>query len=516
MREFIRTQTLPPNFRLCSKTIRVTTSIDSLNMINSLPSSLNTYVSRIEAVISLWPIKISMDHAIRWILQFDAEDYSLAVKIIENMDVLGTKDIRDSLEAAHAKLARKISEKGTPVKGNNTLYAGIGDAAKSGGLIAYHYRVTVDIPEEDFFSGEEEEYLDLSQIENIVLVDDVIGTGRTIAKEVTRIAEEVYALSRTRNIFVLTVAGYEDGMQHVIEKTGATVVSALEYSTKDTVANLDADFYCLLPMSERTAALDRIKRYCRSISTSELGYGGVGGLLVFDHNTPNTTLPIIWHKGKGWLPLFPRAAKIPRAAKVLKGAEDERKKQQISVESVTDQSPSSKSIELTLFVEGKIDEIFIDYMRQKRELAENIKVAEVNAIALGGLYQSSRLLELLRASKKYAVFILDDDEHTRRASNRLSALPEDKILYLKPSFIAMLDLEKLFTNRDRFSGLPEQFGTVDDPKWLHEIEMAVLKRGPIGSNSERIMQVIDEFLDQKKYDEFTNNLKALVPATMNK
>jgi len=236
-------------------------------------------------------------------------------------------------------------------------------------------------------------------------------------------------------------------------------------------------------MSERAAALDRIKRYCRSISTSELGFGGVGGLLVFDHNTPNTTLPIVWHSGKGWLPLFARATRIPGSAKVLKGAEDERTKQQASAELAASPVSSSKKTELTLFVEGKVDEIFIDYMRQKRGLAEKIGVAEVNAIALGGLYQSDKLLGLLKTSKKYAVFVLDDDKYARRALSRLAALDDVQVLYLRPSFIAMLDLEKVFANRERFPGLPEQLGSLEDPKWLHEIEMAVLRRGPVGAKS---------------------------------
>lgn len=286
-------------------------------MINALPTTLKAQLPKIDSIISKWPIKISLDHAIKWIMQFDAEDQQLAIRILEHIHVLGLKEVRDALEVAHAKLERMVSEKGTPIKGNNTLYAGVGSSAKSGGLISYHYRVSAELPEDNFFSSEEERILDLSKVENIILVDDVVGTGKTITKEVTRIAEEVYTLSKTRNVFVLTVAGYEEGIQHITKETGASVVCALEYTSKDTVSNLDAAFYKDLPVSDRGADLERIKRYCRSISTSELGFGGVGGLLVFDHNTPNTTLPIIWHNGKGWLPLFPRATRIPGAAKVL-------------------------------------------------------------------------------------------------------------------------------------------------------------------------------------------------------
>ncbi|MFA6202765.1 MAG: hypothetical protein WC710_06195 [Gallionella sp.] len=478
-------------------------------MINALPSSLKIYIPQIESIISKWPIKVTLDHAIKWVMQFDAEDQPLAVRILAHIHVLGSKEVRDTLEVAHAKLERMVSEKGVPIKGNNTLFAGIGNAAKSGGLIAYHYRIAAEIPENDFFSSEEEKSLDLSKIENIVLVDDVIGTGKTITKEVTRIAEEVYTLSKTRNVFVLTVAGYEEGIQYITKETGASVVCALEYTSKDTVSNLDAAFYKDMPVSDRNNDLDRIKRYCRSISTSELGFGGMGGLLVFDHNTPNTTLPIIWHNGKGWLPLFPRATRIPGAAKVLKSAENERSQTLPTAEEANTFIPANETT-LTLFVEGKIDEIFVDCMRLRHGLADKLGVKEVNAIALGGLYQSDRLLDLLKTSRKHAIFILDNDDQAKRASSRLMALDKVNILRLKPTFSAMLDLGKIFQNRDRFTALPETLGSVDDPKFMHEVELAILKRGPISANTERITQLIDEFLDQGKYSAFVEELKPMI------
>lgn len=162
----------------------------------------------------------------------------------------------------------------------------------------------------------------------------------------------MHSLVKPRQIFVLTVAGYEDGIQHVTEDSGASVVTALEYSSRDTVTNMDAAIYAGLPMSEREAMLERIRRYCRSISTSELGFGGVGGLLVFDHNTPNTTLPIIWHRGRGWLPLFPRSTRIPGSAKILKSAEAERGKDD-NERPAAGGNIGRDEVEITLFVEGE-------------------------------------------------------------------------------------------------------------------------------------------------------------------
>jgi len=470
-------------------------------------------MSRIEIAIKKWPVQISLDHALRWVLQFDKEDYPLAVQIIEHLDVLGSSQIRSALEVAHTKLVRNISNKGFPMKGDNTLFAAAGKSAKSGALIAYHYRVTSEISEDSFVSSDEEDQLDLSKIENIVLVDDIIGTGKTITKEVSRVAEEVYSLSRARNIFVLTVAGYEAGIKHVIEKTGASVVTALEYSVRDTVADLDAVFYHGMRMSEREENLETIKRYCKVVSTSELGFMNMGGLLVFDHNTPNTTLPIIWSRGKNWLPLFPRAANIPGAAKVIRSVENER-----SVASETKLRTNSKTprieTEITLFVEGKIDEIFVDYFVERQKLSEKLEVGKVNAVALGGLYQSQKLIELLQESKKNAVFVLDNDVNAKRASSRLNGLENVPVMLLRPNFIALLDINKIYANKERFPDLPEAPSSIDDEmadnsdgKWLHTLEKATIKKGSIISKSDAIIKFIDEFLDKNKYEEFCRELK---------
>ncbi|GAN69857.1 hypothetical protein AOR01nite_26560 [Acetobacter orleanensis] len=449
----------------------------------------------------------------KWVLQFDKEDYPLAVQIIEHLDVLGSSQIRAALEVAHTKLVRSISNKGSPMKGNNTLFAAVGKSAKSGALIAYHYRVTSEIPESSFISGDEEDQLDLSKIENIVLVDDVIGTGRTITSEVSKMAEEVYSSERVRNIFVLTVAGYESGINHVEEKTGSSVITALEYGIRDTVADLDAVFYHGMPMSDREDSLETIKRYCRSVGNSELGFANVGGLLVFDHNTPNTTLPIIWSNSKNWLPLFPRAANIPGSAKVIKSVKKERSADFEKKDS-TNLSVIRKEMEITLFVEGKIDEIFIDYFVEKQKLSENIEVGKVNAIALGGLYQSQKLIDLLQQSKKHAVFVLDNDAHAKRAASRLDGLENVPVMFLKPNFIALLDINKIYANKERFPSLPEEPLSIDDEradvsddKWLHALEKATIRRGAIVSRADAIIKFIDEFLDEKKYEEFCKELK---------
>ncbi|MBI6918746.1 hypothetical protein JET68_08040 [Pseudomonas monteilii] len=486
-------------------------------MINALPSSIANEIERVERAVSDWPVSVSLDHVIRWVLQFDRDDYGLAIRILENIDVLAQRDVRAAFQVAQAKLERAAIEKGTPIKRTNTLYAGVGQASKSGAVMAYHYRLAAQISEADFFTQDEEDDIDFSKIDNIVLLDDVIGTGQSVATDIAHVIEEVHSLARSRNVYVLTVAGYVEGISRVVDETGASVISALEYSVRDTVTDLDGVFYAGLPMSERARALDRIKRYCRIAAKSDLGYGSIGGLLVFDHNTPNTSLPVIWARGNGWMPLFARAGRIQGTAKVLKEAKAERDAEAAQEFQAADQPYERNTIELTLFVEGKVDERFVDVMRGSFGLAAKLGVSDVSAVALGGLAQSQRLFELVRNSRKHAVFVLDGDSHSLLMSRRLVPNADTQVMYLEPSFAAMLDLAKIYADAERFPGLPDPNGDPRDIKWLLEVERAVLRRGSIASSSERIAQIVEEYLDPIKYEAFVQRLathveKLLLPS----
>ncbi|NYY80853.1 hypothetical protein DMH27_27135 [Raoultella planticola] len=80
-------------------------------MINSLPSSIATEIARVERAVSGWPVPIAIDHVIRWVLQFDRDDYGLAIRILENIDVLAQRDVRAAFQVAQAKLERAAIEK---------------------------------------------------------------------------------------------------------------------------------------------------------------------------------------------------------------------------------------------------------------------------------------------------------------------------------------------------------------------------------------------------------------------
>lgn len=479
-------------------------------MLTALPVAIRAQLDQIETIVKQWPLHVRMDHVLKWVLQFEPEDYGLAARVVCNLQVLGSSDVRQALEVAHVKLQRRMAAKDSNLTRDNTLYVAIGSASKSGALVSYYYRVAADLSEDDFLEFDEGSDLDLSKVENIVFVDDVIGTGQTVASELGDVLTDVHPLKGNRNIYVLTVAGYEEGIRHVEKETGADVVSALRYGATDTVTSPDARFFDGMPASERMSALESLKRYCRALSRHELGFGSVGGLLVFDHNTPNTTLPIVWSRSRNWTPLFSRATRIHGAAKVKNSAAAARKALPHEPSSTVEQ-PHAKPAGVTLFVEGKLDELFVDYLRLQRGLAEKVGVDDISAISLGGLYQSPRLLELLRETRKHAVFVLDSDEYTQRAFSHSAIDSNPPVLYLRPSFTALLDVDKVYGAANRLPALPPREMVADgDVAFFHELERALLKRGSVSANAERITHLIGEFLDSSRYEEFAQELKVKV------
>lgn len=473
-------------------------------MLSALPAPLRELLPEIRSTIESWPIAVPLEKAVSWLLQFDVDDRALALRVLKSLQVIGAHDVTASLKVAHAKLCRRMASRGSALGRTNTLFASIGNTAKSGGFIAYQYRVAAGLPANDFLSGETEEQIDFSKIENVVLVDDLIGSGRTAAKDVQQIAEEVYSLIKTRNVYVLTVGAYDSGIKLIEEQTGAAVVCALEYSSADTVASLDSPFYAGLTMAEREGALAKLKQYNTAISRSELGYDNLGGLLVFEHNTPNTTIPIVWQSGKSWTGLFPRTKAISGAAKVLKVARKQRKKDAEAKSGASIANPLETAV--TVFVEGRSDEILMEYLCRNHRLAELVGVLRIEPVAIGGLYQSPRLFELLKESMKHAVLILEGDERTRLMwAKKEAAIP---VLYLRPNFMQLLDLNRIYADSARFGELPDS--STKDERWYFQLERAVMKRAFGRPGLNQSTKVLDDYLDPNAYGEFVDELKGLI------
>ncbi|MEM7183918.1 MAG: hypothetical protein AAF518_23640 [Spirochaetota bacterium] len=412
------------------------------------PVKLQTQIDEIKQIIKEWPIAISMNEVFQWIMQFDNDDFDLAFRIIKHMNVIGVDDLDHALSIAYSKLQRKAKDKNTEIKTTNTLFVGIGDEGKSGAMVSYHFRVIHELSEENFINDTSLKHLEEGGIENIVLVDDIISTGNQAITEINKLTEKVTALG-VKNIFLLTAVGMKDAIEKIEKETKAYTFSAFEYNEKDTVQNLDADFYNGIPFERREYILDRLKYYGQIANRNALGHGGIGGLIVFYYRTPNSTLPIVWGTGNSWIPLFKSAIRINGINLYYK---------QIN-KSIANKKTKAKKSDLTFYVERKIDEMFFDRLHLR--LQEKLSISKLNIVALNGFHVEKLIDSIETLTTNYLFIAVEDATESAKIKKSWEKKPH---LFIKP-IVDYFDFEKAYSDKDFqtiLPSLPEGFIFGDD------------------------------------------------------
>lgn len=462
------------------------------------PISLSQRIDEVKNIVENWPVEKNINQVLNWLMQFDNDDIDLAIRVIKNLNVIGFEDLNTALIIAYSKLERMAIDKGTKITSRNTLFAGIGDGAKSGAMIGYNFRIINELPEDNFIGENSLDYLEEGLIDNIVLVDDVVGTGRQATKEIKELTQKVTPLG-VKNIFLLTAIGMREGIREISLNTKAYVFSAYEYTELDTVTCLDSPFYDGIPHEERAGARSRLEYYGGITNKSPLGYGGIGALISFYYNTPNISLPMIWGSKNSWLPLFKRAVKINGINSYYKQIESSINKKKKDGTVLT-----AKENQLMILVEGSFDEIFFDYIISL--IKDKLPFEKVSVIALGG-FGSKKLIENIVKLNSHCLFIVEDDDNIQRGfmERILSNIGDNQNILVKP-FSYYLNLDSLVQS-DKWSRIfpksesIEELGNVNRMKIVEQkIKMRVHR------NEAQLKDLLENYLDESKLQLLINDL----------
>ncbi|EIA3186782.1 TPA: phosphoribosyltransferase [Vibrio parahaemolyticus] len=393
------------------------------------PVEIEKKLSEINDVIKDWPKNKNLEDVITWMLQFDNEDFDFAYRIIKNLNVIGPEELNSALAISYSKLMRRAKSKNINISLKNTMFAAIGGASKSGAMIAYNFRLINELASANFLDDESIKYIEQGKIENLVLVDDIIATGDQSAKELQEIHELVIPLG-VKNIFVLTAVGMKSGLKKVKDTELAEVFSALEYDEHDTLNSLDSKFYEGLSYEERKATFAKIGKYYG------LGYKGVGALITFYYNTPNCTVQSVWNNKYGWLPLFERVSGVTGIDKHYPSLE----KATPNPKPGDDKDDQS----LTLFVEGKTDEVFYEALAEKYD---NFGLKKIDCIPLGLMF-SEKLIESLHKLAKRHLLIVESDERMKSRYEKIKGIiGDDKFLEMDEMF-SYVDCQAVITSEE--------------------------------------------------------------------
>ncbi|NWK83052.1 MULTISPECIES: phosphoribosyltransferase [unclassified Acinetobacter] len=446
------------------------------------PIEIENKLIEIEKIINCWSIKKDLNEVVTWMLQFDNEDFDIAFRIIKNLNIIGPEELNSALSIAYSKLNRQAKNKGISLSLKNTMYASIGGGAKSGAMIAYNFRLINELASANFLDAENIRYLEEGKVENLVLVDDFIGTGDQASQELKEIAERVFALG-VKNIFVLTAIGFKSGIKKVQETELADVFSALEFDEKDTVKSLDSIFYEGLTFATRKSYFEKLSKY------RGLGYGGIGALLAFYYNTPNATINCICGDSNGWIPLIPRVSNINGIDKLYPKLE----------QAATAKHPQALQNTLNIYVEGKSVELFIELIGNEHN---KLGYEKFEVISVGPFY-SEKLIASLKQLSTHYIFITEKEDENSPHFRRISEVIDHENLIIMDEMINFFDLPKIIESKEFV--LPSDEQDIDSIKRFLEIRL--FRRVSPSTRQDNINRLYKDFRDESKILSLISEIK---------
>jgi hypothetical protein len=238
---------------------------------------------------------MSEGRVLRWLTQFADTDLNLAIRVIERIRYYNATNIRSMtrrlFEIARDELKRNGHKR--------VAFVAVGDPGSGSGIVA---RVLRDILRGGPFKLIS--MVDLGryrpkELDAIVFIDDFSGTGSTLEKWWANV--EALVRPTDAAVFVGLLVLNQPARAKI--ESFAEVLAVEELINRNVLADGNDDF-----SAPQKAAL---RSYCMKTGADSdyvSGFGNCGLLLAFRHGCPNNSLPVLWHEGKSWKPLFNRRA----------------------------------------------------------------------------------------------------------------------------------------------------------------------------------------------------------------
>ena len=243
---------------------------------------------------------------VSWLENFQPNHRELALHLLRGVRFFNLADIRHWCQVLHGYLPAEVRK-----PGNDTRYLGLGMPAESGSLVAYYYRGANEIPLGQFLEPKQivdKTYLLRQHIKTIVLLDDFIGSGNQAIEFWQDLSASLGAAADSFKFFYSAFIGYREGQQLIESQTKLTVNLVRQLDDQDKAFGFGSP---LIVEYAREAAKDVFRQYGQRLFPKHpLGYRDGQALIVFDHNTPNNSLPVLWSEEDGWFPLFKRYIKF--------------------------------------------------------------------------------------------------------------------------------------------------------------------------------------------------------------
>ncbi|WP_066114197.1 MULTISPECIES: phosphoribosyltransferase-like protein [Sphingomonadales] len=289
--------------------------------------------SEITALVRNWPTyqgrEITSDEVRAWFEQVEGHrQQRLLFKLLQHLRFYGDVEIREALKTLHSfirpSLPTFVIRKRTDRRSDVLLTYADGEG-KSGQFYSSRYAETNGLSAKSIispyhFSEQVREKMSAGlKPASLLFLDDLVATGRSLAKNLSRFISANEALLRELSIPVIAMAVVvtPEGDEMVREAMSAFNWLHFDLRYVNVVGPRDQAFTGELGIWTNQDEKERAKALCQDLGTliyphNPLGFGSQGLLVSFPVNCPNNTLPILHSPShaeatRSWRPLFPRA-----------------------------------------------------------------------------------------------------------------------------------------------------------------------------------------------------------------
>lgn len=238
-----------------------------------------------------------------WLRQFGA-DQDLAARVLDVVEFYGQSQIHAAYKEALATLDGW--HKSPPKRRGRWRFAAMsGNAGESGDAMLHQFRIANGLDakqlNELFVSRSDLFRQPKSDDDVVVLLDDFSGTGTQVCDAWNDPATSFGSLlAGVGKVYLILVAASKAARKRISHETGICPVPAHELDDTDNVFSDRCRYF---------TRADRIKL----LHYGELadrrhprGFGDCGFVVVFQHQAPNNSIPILHADHARWTGLFPR------------------------------------------------------------------------------------------------------------------------------------------------------------------------------------------------------------------
>ncbi|ABF40098.1 hypothetical protein Acid345_1095 [Candidatus Koribacter versatilis Ellin345] len=248
-----------------------------------------------------------------WLQQFSGGDRDLAARVLDAVEFYDQTKIHAAYRQALASLTGwdKLPSK----RVNKWRFAAMsGSAGESGDAMLYQFRLANGLDSKkfnDLFVSRsdlfrlpllsESDPNRISKDDTVVLLDDFSGTGTQVCKAWNDPETSFGALlADVGKVYLILVAASGAARKRISEETTITPLPVHELHDGDNVFSTHCSHF-------NGSDKAKLLRYGRvADSKHPKGFGDCGFVIVFQHRTPNNSIPILHADHPHWTGLFPR------------------------------------------------------------------------------------------------------------------------------------------------------------------------------------------------------------------